>query len=1345
MEKVSEVKSGTETGTSGEEPPPPITPERQAELEPGDIEGTPIKMALLSDAREYFRKVGVSWDKRAESAMKSLSEYANKGGYKTLYDAARAKVSEWNEKVAKGLFNANSEEIIQMGYFRHATERMMKEQSDRIDSPIELESLHAIGEFGKLSDNLDMVDAVIGGSGSEAGASFGLRQGLFKTDSNISLSIARGKVMSVVNPLVNEIIKTEYAKGDKANLQKIRDAEQLKSQAEADVERIHEEEEKINKDIEKEKDISANKRFEDRVKEEVEKRLKEQKEGTKKGKLSVEQAKKAADKLRNIADNVENFLKAKGAEGAEIQGINIQKAVADAIRYIADKIEKGDIPDLVAQAIKRFSSEEFDENVLRENIHKALIDSGVDKDLIEGKTTKEKTIARIKEIAKNEDSEGITTSMIQKGLINDLVNTFIDEGMEPKDVIDAATKELKSEFPSIERNDVRDAYLKEGKYELPHKESLNKERTQKATELKKLEDLTKKLEQLKEEGIAYENKHNKVSEKIEKESEKIKNEIEKELLKQGIKKETGNSQEKADKETRATAHNERVSNTLKSVIDMLNEDGISDAKKEVLNKVKDALSKAEISDQKLKSIQDKEQLMAQSIRKVLSLLGDSKFKDAVRSEKMEGLKKELENINKEFEAEKKKSEIKLNTDATTKRLQSEIDAIDRKIQLGEFEDNPPKQKVSSANVIMLETAKRLKQKEYQKIQQKIKDKNKTVWDKVVEASGTLYLMDLISGWTTTAAVAVSGATKPLLETATRGTTGQIFPRLFKNLSYGSGAEGATERFTTQEQARYKAIFGKLKPEQVRKNLNEAVVKVTEANGEYKKHLETANQLKESLGSDSKEYKAFVKETLTPSLNKSNEALFNSFIPVMQSFIGADSFKDAADILLKGASQLEELMGYKTIENFKELSTYDKTLFILGVVGRSHSVLKNFSARGEFAAGFIARMENKMRKGEDISQASSMLETANDAMNDYNRGKYQQQSFLNEIFKSLKNGFNDIAKKNPNRPIWGDVSKGFDILLKVQFPIAKTPLNILDEAVTEYWFGLYKGAIYQMGAELKGAGGLKGIMEVVKGEKSLSEVREQMKDYIKGMPPEHKDMILRAYRKGGFVQMLKVLGGLGWIAYGGTRGKNSPKKKQEGDEGYNELPLTDQLDYGQLQVGNWKMSKEVSHIFTHSSVLYPYLGQIDYTRIKESELKKGKSESEATLKALTSEISATIDKIPYSKELNPFSQGFKLPTPFPMGRLTQEVQGEGRKGTDWWENMELKIPFMAKNVGYTEGVSQIKNVNTWYNNERKRARADGLPESDILKLDNQQQKYIDLLKQAKTKEEAQNIIDQMKQE
>ena len=1330
---------------------PPIEPptENQVDNEMFDEEGTHIRMSMLSDAKNVFRKLGNTWNDFAESGMKALSNFAVENKSENLYEAAKTKVFNWYNEIQKGVkLNPTTDERIQLGYFRSSTRGAMKDivDSGRMDSSIEMERNSAINDFNALQSNLDVVDSVIGESSSESGKSFGLLNAIFTSDKDALLTVELGKVKATIAPIVNEIIRNENAKKN-PNTEKIKAAKNMQLQAEADVERIFNEEQKINKAIDAETEKISNERFEQRVKEEVEKRLKEAKKTTG-AKLSVEKSKEVANKLRSAADKIENFMKAKGSEGADIQGIDVQKKIADAIRYIADKIESGDIPDLLAAAINKFGKDEKD---FKKELIKQLGDAGIEKELLEGKTSKEKTIDKINNIAQNEGSKSLTKSMVEKGLIQDLVNSHLDEGYNYNEVLDVVTGELQKTLPDVTREQVRDAFLKENGFELPTTEQVNKQRTKESLNLKKLEGLKKKLEELKKGHEAFIEQKGSINPKTENEIDNINKEIEKELLRQGIQIESGSSESIAQSSSRIGTHNSRVLAFKNKITELLNDNPDN----KLYQQIKETLDKAIIPVKdimnKLKPNQD---LLDKSIKKIMGLKGIKELNRMSLPPELKSIKDGLNNIINEHNSEKTKNELELQVDKTIKNLESSIKSLDKKIKLKLTDDTPFKQKATNSKIVQLEVEKREKKKEYARIAQKIKYSNKNLYEKALDFGSVLYLGDLISGWTTTAAVAVSGATKPILESATRGTAAvvsKIVPRLFENLSYGAGSEGAYKYYFTQEKARYKAIFNRLTPEQVSENIKKAGDRLNEANGEYNLNLQKAKELKDAGLED--EYNSFVKNELSKSLNKSNKALIESFIPQLQLFVGSDSFEDVFNILFKGASELEAKMGYKEVDDFSELSTYEKTVFVLGTMGRVHSVLKNFSARGEFAAGFISRLENRMKTDpESINKVSTLIEVGDEAMQDFNRGKYQTKNFLNDLMKGLANVSHDLSEKNPNNKLYSSADKAFSALLKMQFPVTKTPLNILDEAVTEYWFGALKGGVMQLAENYKGAGGVKGISEWIKGSKDFAEMREQMKEHIKNMPKDRKDMILRAYRKGGFVLMLKALGLATYLTYGGTKQLGSPKKKEKEDKDYEKLPLKDKLGYGQVAIGNIMANDFFSHVITHASILYPFISQQDYAAAKERELARGKGELESTLKARLFQTRVVIEKIPYTKEISPFSTKMQAPTPFPFGRMIEQT-GEGvekyilgnkaeRKADTWLERMELKTGVLRGNVGYKEGVDKIKEVDKYFNDQRKMARAKG-NDLKVEYLSDKQEMFIKELKNAKTKVEAEQIIKNMK--
>lgn len=1398
--EVSEnIKPTEETVETGAPIEPPTQPKNVLN---GDFEGTPIKMSTLSDAKEYFRKLDIKNDTTADNAMNGLINDMHKGGHANVYEAAKEKVLSWNEKLKSGAkLTPNAEEVAQLGYFKSATERMMAEQSDLINSSIEADVYNGTSRFNEYAVNNEMVDAVIAAGSSEAGRAFQLYSRLFKSDADTSLKINKAMVMKTINPIVNQM---KRAAKDRKDMYK---ADEVSINSEIKIEQIHKEETEIDKKISEENEKLSEQEFEKRVQDEVEKRLKDKKQDTYKQKN-----KKTREKIRNDINDFFEGAKLKGENlyaipippkvinaGLEIMkqavlaGETVFDAVNKAIEHISNEIKDwdknkfrkeyeeklnillSDTPE--AKKIKRLEKElgniqqgivkqknepiedttriaELKEQIFEEKKKLGLIPSKENKPehRLDYEVNREDILSKIKEISISEKSEGLTNSMVKKGFINDLVNTYVDEGMDNKKILNSVTTELRKMFPELDREKVRQAYLKEGEFKLPTKEQVNRDRTNKSNDLKRLEDLYYKLTKLKEEGSAYEAKEGIHSKKIERQSDEVQKMLDKELLKHGIDKETGTSDEKALNKSRLISHNERAKELSGKITDYLLKDGLTPESKSFLEKVKKEIDNSIVNDAQLSSIQSKEQLLKNTYKKILTALNNKEFKSLSVKGDIKEIKKSLENIKSEFEKEKNKSEIQLHIEATTKRLKNEISRIDKDIQLGNFEEKQPRPKVTNAEIIKLESQKRKKQAEYKKVADRVKEENMSWWQKLLKFGGVLYLSDLISGWTTTGAVAVSGLVKQPLESLTRGTTGQIAPFLFRNLSHGSGAEGRPT--LKAENARYMAYFRQFTDKEVSEKLQQSLDKSSEIDKKHQEIMSISNDLKSKFGEDSMEYKTYVKNEVSRSLNKSTDAFLDTIKYSLLNFIGGSSVGDAANIMLKGSSRLEDLMGYKTIEHFGDLSTYEKTLFIVETMGRSHSVLKNFSARAEFAAGVITRMENRVRSGKDIRNMSSMLEVVNDAMNDYNRGKYQQSSFINEVFKQLRRGSEKLASENPNNPVYGTADKAFNAILKLKVPIAKTPLNILDEVVSEYMLGIFKGAALQLHGEykaLKDAGGMAAIKDVISGEREFSDLRMQMGESIKGMDSKVKDMILRAYRKGGFVGMLMMVGAANWITYGGTPSQGQKKKKKEeelGSEEFQKLPLQEQLNYGEISIGGNKLGKGFSHVITHSSIVQPFLYMSDYARVKENEIKKGKMDDDAIATARKFILNHVMDQIPYSKELNPLSQRSQYSIPIPFGRAIEQTQelvtSDKRKPLDWWDRTKMKIPggilYNPTEVGY----NAVRRTDKYFDKERKQLISEGATPKEILDVNKKQKELTDKLRQAKTKEEADLIIENYQQ-
>lgn len=214
--------------------------------------------------------------------------------------------------------------------------------------------------------------------------------------------------------------------------------------------------------------------------------------------------------------------------------------------------------------------------------------------------------------------------------------------------------------------------------------------------------------------------------------------------------------------------------------------------------------------------------------------------------------------------------------------------------------------------------------------------------------------------------------------------------------------------------------------------------------EYNEFEKKVYEIKKDKGEDSIEYTNAEKQ-LTKLRNEKDDALLSSVGNAMYQVIGGSSLKDALDALVSRSNKIERQFGYLDKESIKDGGRLDKFNYLLGFIGRSHSALKTFSARANYAAGFIARLEAARMDGRNISSPEVLMEIAYDSYIDWDRGKYQQSNFVTDVFNSINSHLENEYKGTK----WDKYAKGLSTMLKFDVAITRVPVNILHEAVMEY--------------------------------------------------------------------------------------------------------------------------------------------------------------------------------------------------------------------------------------------------------------------------------------------------------
>ena len=464
--ELQKMKDIVDKGTP--EPPKPPPPEdeiREPKDNPKD-EFTSInkeKQKEIAGAKELFeRQQRIKWTDTYDNALHNVQAmYPGEN----LYDAMKSRVNEFMTMLDNGvLFNPTSEDIAVFNVFKNQTLQKIGEIQG-FDSPDTIKRQLASARFADLQNDLFHVVQVNNPKG-EAGRAFNLLQSEIANDPENGLQIRR--------------IQLQQAKG----------GEPL---TEDELEQTSDQWEKEKADMQRENDLKQ-KIMQEKFEKELSK-IKEsftKKPPSKGAKLSIEEKKTVANKLRNFADKFEKFGRADLPEGTERQGVDFQKAVANGIRYIADKIESGHIPDLIEGAIKKFIVKGGDENEFRNTLKGALSDAGIDAETINAPTTTQVVLEKIKAL----NSTDITTDMVGKNLIRDYVNSHIGIH-DQKDILDEAYNGLKKVLPELEKSKLLEAYLKENEFKQPTKKQLIDSEGQAKKQLANIARLEEDLNDLK--------------------------------------------------------------------------------------------------------------------------------------------------------------------------------------------------------------------------------------------------------------------------------------------------------------------------------------------------------------------------------------------------------------------------------------------------------------------------------------------------------------------------------------------------------------------------------------------------------------------------------------------------------------------------------------------------------------------------------------------------------------------------------------------------------------------------------------------------------------------------------
>lgn len=1182
-------------GVSGSEPGTPLPPsdEGRKVAQTPRQEDTAIRKEKLEEVKAVKKMFEANaerkkWADVIESALNNLQErYPDSN----LYDAARQRIAHFAALFDNKIpFNPTTEDLAVAEYFKAETEKAINDIQGW-DSVNDAERIAAVAKYKSYNDDLVAVAKAI--NPSEAGRAFGFRQSEMRLDPEYGLQVRRMQLL------------------DSKNGERLTPEEQEWAQEMWDQERElwAKEQELMAKGMKEE--------FDKKVAD-LKKQYDQKSKQTKKEKITEQEAKRKDDYLKQKGKDIaDRIRKGKDLGGGLKSTIPLfQQAWGLFVEGVAKLVEAGyTVADAIDKHIKDNKINKQNEDALRNRFNQ----------FVSQQIKNEDSLSKISELAKGTGVTSITSDMVSKNLIKDFVDSYIGE-VAPESVLETATSDLEKALPGVTKDKLIDAYLKQGEFHIPSKQKLETQYDTDKRKIQKLVNVEKELADLKNKKDIYRKQGNKSSERsIDKSIDAKERELKKALSDIGTKVSGEDKFSKAENKTRAQAHNDRMDSVVNTIQDLITKGDLSNEQIASLNKIKGQLEGSKIKlDENSKTSQKLVMDHAENeLKKIKSDFDRSlKVKDMSA---LSDIRKGLQQALTKFNSDKEESEQNLKLQRTKDNLERSNRELQRKINAGEYNDEkaPTILKKNDAELIKLQIQRNQIESKYREKQKELVAQNKSKLQRIGNTIRGFYVNMLIGAWGTAFKVFVSGITKPNMNAVTKGSFGQIFRVAFPEIYKAAKAGGESSSWKSVK-ASYTALLrqvGEKKLNEIKDKLYEEYDMVSDAYNSYKL---TTDAIKEDKGEDSKEYKAAQNE-LQRLKGKMDESLLNVTGAFIYDFIGGSSLRDALDALLYRSNKIEKQFGFQDTEKWGK-GIPERIDYVMSFIGRSHGAMKTFSARSEFAAGFIARVEHAINEGIDVNNPDKILEIAHESYLDWDRGKYQQSNFISDSWNNVTVALEDRWKGTE----WEKYSKTVAAGLKWDIPITRVPINILHEAVMEYTLGLPLAIGKSIREYYKAKNIVINEQGILPNEK---EFREAVKNQVSKMDAKQAATIARAFRKGGFGTGLYAFAAItGLIAFGGFYRKGQGKKKEDEDK----------LSEGQIMLGDEKLGKLMSKTLEHIPAMYPVLFGQNLAKVMHEDVEKGKTTTGAVMDGALANLEAMIDAIPQSQlSLNPVTTATKV--------------------------------------------------------------------------------------------------------
>lgn len=1166
----------------GTEPPTPEAVTKDFEKAGNNYSAiTKARTSEVEAAKTLFdRESPAKWTEIHDRAMEDLQhQYPDK----SIYEAAKEKVATQSLNYDRGIdYNPTSKDIAVMQYLKAETENRLKRLD--IETNDEATMIGATLQYDDLHD--DLMNIAKASQTREAGTAFGLRnrEVMLTYNSDAGLKARRIQLIKAqggekLTPEQNASTAEEWEK-EKQVLQKENDLK-LKSQQEqfdAEIARLNKEHETALKN--------------------------------KKPDAATKKEKTLSQKGKDVADIIRKLKIQKGDTALDIT-FGLRNLAVEAV---ATLVEAG---STIAEAIKE---------VLKDAKYKGLSEDELTKHIVGGLDrieNRDATFDKIKDFAETEKINDVTNDMVAKGFIKEFVDSYIGES-EPKDILKEAAKELKKVLPDITEDRLREAYIKKGEFSQPTKKKLETENSRDKKQLDRLSKLEQDIADLKKRGDISVDKGNLPGAKsIDRQVAEKEKELQAELNKQGKKFNSADKYRKASDVSRSESHNGRIDDLTKKVNDKIEAADLSDTQKEALKGLVDDLNNAKIT-------LNPESKLDQSriVENGLSGLEKAKSKfDRVadkldNANKLGALKKDLQRTIDKFNSDKNESEQNIKLQRTKDQLRSRINEQQRKLNAGEFEDKlPVTLNKYDKELVKLQIEKNKIDSQFYKKKRELEEKNKTKFQKFLDTSRIAYVASLIYKFTTLAKVTVAGLVRPTFEAMTKLTGGRLFNLFFNNISKAAKEGGESSSLYSVKKL-YQAQFSIIGEKNMQRIVDNNNKFYKEAVDVYEADKKNALAVLDEKGADSKEFKS-AQGRLQKSKNDVDQKMLKATSNILYEFIGKNAFKDAGEAFLFRSNKIERMFGYNDTEGptgYKKGDGFGKNAkniivnlnnlnYLLGVIGRSHSAMKTFSGRASFAAGFVARLESSIAKGDDVKD--NILRIAQESYMDWDRGKYQQGNFVTDTMNKV---ISTIGEQ-------GEAGKKVAQLLKWDLPITRVPVNILHEAVMQYGVGFFTATIRSIAETRKANKEVKLNESLIPG---TDEFKKALSEKLQNMDAKTAANIVRTFRKGAFgFGLYSLIGALGMMHFGGFYQQGVKKKKNEELE-------PGELNAGEIMFGDTKMSNLFNQIIEHTPAFYPALMGMNTVNIYKAKVEGGEMSYDAAYDAFVADLETINDGLPQSK-------------------------------------------------------------------------------------------------------------------